>query len=96
MKIKKSILIVAMVLISLFAIGAVSAAEDVNVTDDAGDLATIENDVDVDEIVAATGDENVLNDEGIENPIIYSISGQRQTILHKGINIVNGQKVVIK
>ena len=40
--------------------------------------------------------ENVLNDEGIENPIIYSISGQRQTILHKGINIVNGQKVVIK
>ena len=64
MKIKKSILIVAMVLISLFAIGAVSAAEDVNVTDDAGDLATIENDVDVDEIVAATGDENVLNDDG--------------------------------
>ena len=64
MKIKKSILRVAMVLISLFAIGAVSAAEDVNVTDDAGDLATIENDVDVDEIVAATGDENVLNDDG--------------------------------
>lgn len=62
MKIKKSFLIVTMVLISLFAIGAVSAAEDANVTDDADELATIESDVDVNEIIAANGDENVLND----------------------------------
>lgn len=62
MKIKKSFLIFTMVLISLFAIGAVSAVDDANITDDADNLATIENDVDVDEIVAANGDENVLND----------------------------------
>ena len=63
MKIKKSILIIAMVLISLLAIGAVSASDDAaDVIADSDDVETVESDIGVDGIVAINDDVNILND----------------------------------
>lgn len=65
MKIKNTLIIVAMVLISLLAIGSVSASDDgadIIETGDAEDIQTIESDIDVDEINAVNEDVDVLND----------------------------------
>ena len=65
MKIKNTLIIVAMVLISLLAIGAVSASDDgadIIETGDAEDVQTIESDIDVDEVNAVNEDVDILND----------------------------------
>jgi hypothetical protein len=62
MKIKKSLLIIAMILISLLAIGAVSASDDAtDIVANADDMEIVESDIDVDEI-AVNEDVNVLTD----------------------------------
>ena len=49
-----------------------------------------------------TGIEDVMADTPVQNPIgdgkpvIYNLSGQRLNSLQKGINIVNGKKVLVK
>ena len=45
---------------------------------------------------ASTGINSVVVDSGRNNSLIYNLSGQRLTTPQKGINIINGKKVVIK
>jgi hypothetical protein len=53
--------------------------------------------ISVDAIVAgATGIENVHNSQFTVNNSIYNLQGIRLNGLQKGLNIVNGKKVVIK
>ena len=49
--------------------------------------------------VDATGIDDVMADQPTntnEKPVIYNLSGQRLNSLQKGINIVNGKKVLVK
>jgi hypothetical protein len=42
----------------------------------------------------SSGIENVEQEEGVKT--IYNLAGQRLTKMQKGINIVNGKKVLVK
>jgi hypothetical protein len=47
-------------------------------------------------MTSATDGISTINKERGENAVIYNLQGVRLNSLQKGINIVNGKKVVIK